>query len=160
MGVVRELLAAGCDKDKADKDGDTPLHVAAAEGHEGVVRKLLAAGCDKDKADKDGDTPLHVAAAEGHEEVVRQLLAACFDKDKANDGGMTPLFCAAQEGHEGVVRELLSSFCDVSGVVMLEGHDNLKLLFRVHFQHLFFAFVMTRHTRLALEVSLVQDHCV
>ena len=124
------------------------------------TRLLLAAGCDKDKADKDGDTPLHVAAAEGHEEVVRQLLAACFDKDKANDGGMTPLFCAAQEGHEGVVRELLSSFCDVSGVVMLEGHDNLKLLFRVHFQHLFFAFVMTRHTRLALEVSLAQDHCV
>ena len=92
--------------------------------------------------------------------VVRGLLAAGCDKDKANAGGSTPLCIAAQEGHEGVVRELLAGFCDVSSVVTLEGHDNLKVLFREHFQHLFLAFVMAWYTRLGSEVPLAQEHCL
>jgi hypothetical protein len=49
------------------------------------------------------------------------------------------LHLAAQEGHKGVVhwQELLASFCDVSGVETLDGCDNFKVLFRVHFQHVF-----------------------
>ena len=53
LAVVRLLLEAGADKDAADTDGDTALHIAAKEGHLEVVRLLLEAGADKDAADTD-----------------------------------------------------------------------------------------------------------
>jgi ankyrin repeat protein len=109
--VVRELLAAGCDKDNADAFVDTPLYAAAAMGHEGVVRELLAAGCDKDKANSDGATPLCIAAGKGHAGVVWELLATGCEKNKAGNGGRTPLHIAALDSHEEVVRQLLAAGC-------------------------------------------------
>ena len=42
--VVKVLLEARADKDKATDDGATPLYVASQEGHVDVVRVLLEAG--------------------------------------------------------------------------------------------------------------------
>jgi ankyrin repeat protein len=130
--VARELLAAGCDKDKADVDGNTALMQAAISGHEGVVRELLAAGCDRDKTDVDGATALMLAAHSGHEGVVRELLAAGCDKDKTDVEGFTALMLAA---------------------------DNIKMVFRNHFQDLFLAFTMAGHTRLGAQVSKAKGRC-
>ena len=94
---MRELLAAGCDRDKTDVDGATALMLAAHSGHEGVVRELLAAGCDKDKTDVEGFTALMLAA------------------------------------------------------------DNIKMVFRNHFQDLFLAFTMACHTRLGAQVSKAKE---
>jgi hypothetical protein len=45
-GVMWELLEAGCNTDRADNDGNTPVLMAVKRGHEGVVRQLLASFCD------------------------------------------------------------------------------------------------------------------
>jgi cytohesin len=42
--VVRALIEAGADVNKAIYNGVTPLHIAAQRGHHAVVRALLAAG--------------------------------------------------------------------------------------------------------------------
>jgi ankyrin repeat protein len=43
--VELQLLATGCDKDRADHDGNTSLHVAVQMGHEGVVWEQMASSC-------------------------------------------------------------------------------------------------------------------
>lgn len=42
--MVRALLDAGANVNQADKDGWTPLSVAAEKGHDGVVEMLRDAG--------------------------------------------------------------------------------------------------------------------
>jgi ankyrin repeat protein len=48
--VVKTLLAAGAEVDKADSDGMTPLYWASRYGHVEVVKTLLAAEAEVDKA--------------------------------------------------------------------------------------------------------------
>ena len=76
LEVVRLLLQANADKDKAIFDGSTPLYKAAENGHWEVARLLLEASADKDKATHDGATPLYIAAETGHWEIARLLLEA------------------------------------------------------------------------------------
>ena len=49
--IVRCLLEAGADKDRADIHGNTPMRSAAMNGNEEILRLLLEAGEDKDRAD-------------------------------------------------------------------------------------------------------------
>ena len=58
--------------DLADKDGATPLYVAANNGHIETIRLLLGAGAKVDLANKDGATPLYVP---GHERWSHTILA-------------------------------------------------------------------------------------
>lgn len=53
--------------------GNTPLHMAAANGHLDIVDKLLQANAQHIK-NQAGNTPLHWAAANGHDQVVNLLL--------------------------------------------------------------------------------------
>ena len=48
-----------------DKDGFTPLHLAAYEGNAKAVNVLLQAGADIEAKDKQGLTPLHASAIGG-----------------------------------------------------------------------------------------------
>ena len=48
--VVRLLLDASADKDKAARYGATALFIASLEGHHEVVRLLLQVSADKDRA--------------------------------------------------------------------------------------------------------------
>ena len=43
------------DNDKADKDGQTPLQIAAKKGNLEVLVALLESGADKDKGNPDAD---------------------------------------------------------------------------------------------------------
>ena len=43
--VVKQHLAAGTDVNSKDKDGWTPLHEAASEGHKQIVKLLVTKGC-------------------------------------------------------------------------------------------------------------------
>jgi ankyrin repeat protein len=52
--ALREEVEAGCDVDRADEDGATPLLKAAEKGHGEVVEALIKGGCDADKARNDG----------------------------------------------------------------------------------------------------------
>jgi len=60
--------------DLRDRDGQTPLLQAAANGHEGVVKALLATGkVEVDSKVGTAGTPLSWAAADGHAGVVKLL---------------------------------------------------------------------------------------
>ena len=99
----------GCDINQMDFTGNTPLHWAALNGHEGAVKILLGRdGIDPDKPDNSGRIPLHHAARRGYEEVVKIFLERDgVNPDKPDSDDRTPLWGAAQNGHEGVVKILL-----------------------------------------------------
>ena len=73
------MLAAGADIEAKDRNGNTPLLVAATEGYQDVAGKAVAlidAGVDIAARDEDGYTALHLAAAWGTAKMVARLLDA------------------------------------------------------------------------------------
>lgn len=79
-----------------DGYGDTPLLLAAVNGHTEVIKRLLAEGADPDLKDNQGCTALLLAARNGHVKAVELSLTT----------GQTPLMWAMREGHGDVVKLL------------------------------------------------------
>jgi hypothetical protein len=59
--IMKSLLDQGLDANQKDKDGWTPLHVAAVEGKIEMIEFLIAQGLDKDARNMKGETAFHVA---------------------------------------------------------------------------------------------------
>jgi hypothetical protein len=113
--TVVNLLATAALNAK-DKDGETALMKAAANGHVAVVKRLFsAANIEMWEVDKQGRTALMKAAANGQEAVVRLFLTHYIDKvypqddpvNMADDKGQTALMVAASKGSVGVIQALL-----------------------------------------------------
>ncbi|OWT42519.1 Ankyrin repeat protein [Pochonia chlamydosporia 170] len=126
--VVKLLLDKGADAEAKDDYGQTPLSwaglvegedatghqtplsLAAWNGHEAVVKLLLDKGADVEAKDEYGRTPLSLAAWNGHEAVVELLLDRGADVEAKDEYGRTPLSLAAKNGHEAAVELLIASF--------------------------------------------------
>ncbi|MGA5553711.1 ankyrin repeat domain-containing protein [Streptomyces lavendulocolor] len=110
-GIVRLLLAAGADPDRASgaDGGDLPLCGAACHGHTGAVRALLAAGAEVDRREAFGFTALGWAVRQGFTDTVQALLEHGADPGLPGTGSGTepPLVTAARRGSPSVVRALL-----------------------------------------------------
>ncbi|MBC6441364.1 MAG: ankyrin repeat domain-containing protein [Rhodospirillales bacterium] len=90
-----------------DKDGLTPLHVAARYGNMKEIKALIEAEANIKAEYGDGYTPLHEAASNGTAETVKALIDAGANI-KAQDGsGWTPLHWAAHDGTAETVEALI-----------------------------------------------------
>ena len=78
------LLANGADPDIADRNGDTPLILAARSGYAEGVARLLMARANVNKPNKLGETPLIVAVQARQPRIVSTLLKLGADPDKAD----------------------------------------------------------------------------
>ncbi|RYO74155.1 hypothetical protein DL766_006583 [Monosporascus sp. MC13-8B] len=87
----RRLAERPEDLNFADYAGNTPLQVAALNGHENIVKLLIEAGCKLDCRNSDKDTPLLDAVENGHLGVVKLLLEAGVNPRKADAEGHEPL---------------------------------------------------------------------
>ena len=56
-----------------DKEGNSPLHLAAREGHADVTRLLVLTGANVAAVNKRGDTPLQLAVLFEHDDVITEL---------------------------------------------------------------------------------------
>lgn len=82
--------------------GETPLYIAATEGHCTILRMLLEQkGIDVNMAEGSGYTPLHIAVQNGHTDVVQGLLDAGADNVTAMNG-LTPL-CISILSHDFII---------------------------------------------------------
>ncbi|MHC4715724.1 MAG: ankyrin repeat domain-containing protein, partial [Planctomycetota bacterium] len=85
----------------------SPLHIAAAGGHEEVARILLDAGADVEAGAGTWVPPLTLAAGMGHANVVNLLLDSGAGIDAKDGDGGTPLGTAAYQGRKDIVKLLL-----------------------------------------------------
>ena len=93
------------------KDGTTPLHLAAIRGNAPAVAALLAApgvsvSCSSPAHPHSLRTPLHEAAASGSAECARLLLKAGADPRAQDARGKTPASVALDAGNSKLAVEL------------------------------------------------------
>src|SRR5204863_9877236 len=107
---------AEADVNAQDDYGDTPLHAAAARGHEEVVRVLISSKADVHARRKDpiNRNALHQAAYTGNGRTVAALIAAGANANEAAEGGWTSLMIAMLYGKPDVVEALLSAGANVN----------------------------------------------
>ncbi|XP_052347291.1 caskin-2-like isoform X5 [Oncorhynchus keta] len=121
-------LLEGNSKEPADSGFNTPLHLAARNGHKDIIRLLLKAGIDINRATKAG-TALHEAALYGKTEVVRQLLEAGIDVNIRNTYNQTALDMVNQFTTSHASKDIKQLLRDATGVLQVRA---LKDYWNVH----------------------------
>eukprot|EP00933_Yihiella_yeosuensis_P035630 TRINITY_DN2922_c1_g1_i1.p1 TRINITY_DN2922_c1_g1~~TRINITY_DN2922_c1_g1_i1.p1 ORF type:complete len:503 (+),score=70.53 TRINITY_DN2922_c1_g1_i1:202-1509(+) len=111
---VRLLCEAAADTNKCSRTMETPLYIAAHNGHPDVVNALCSYSASLDVAAWLGETPLYIASHNGHLDVVRILCEAKADQDKAEKDGCTPISVAAWRGEPYIVQFLCEAKADTN----------------------------------------------
>jgi ankyrin repeat protein len=88
-------------------DGQTPLHVAAIQGHTGIVQYLLERGATVSAQDSLGATPLHEAVRYGRVDIVALLLEKGASPNIQDVMGKTPLLLVVPRGTQQETYTLL-----------------------------------------------------
>lgn len=128
MGEIRSCLV-----DEENELAETPLYIAAEQGHLDVLKELLKFAHPETLAKKNhtGYDVFHIAAKQGHISIVKQLLNHNPDLSKTLDlSNATPLISAATKGHVEVVNELLARDSQLTGIARSNGKNALHLAAR------------------------------
>jgi ankyrin repeat protein len=105
---MKALLAKGARANGTDTWGNTPLLLAAREGHTEAVRMLIKAGALIDGRDG-AMSPLAASALRGHTATVRFLISNDADINAAGLGGQAPLLLAVKLNRLEVAKVLLDA---------------------------------------------------
>lgn len=111
--LVAALRRFGMTQDSADRDGVTPLLVAAQRGCLACLTEI-ANDADVNRASPSGDTPLIIAAARADGAMVDWLLANGADIHRRNALGDSALLVAVRADAEAVVRQLVAAGANAS----------------------------------------------
>jgi len=103
--AVEALLAKGAE---VNKPGWTPLHYAAANGHDEIIRLLLDKSAYIDAESPNKTTPMMMAARGGHIYTVKLLLDEGADATLKNDLGMSAIDFAMKYEHKDIAEGLTS----------------------------------------------------
>ena len=107
QGNLTELDQLGPDIGTFKTDlGITPLHYAAAGGHDRAVELLLGRNARPDAEDMFKRTPLYLAVANGHLIVVEQLLKKNVNAKVVCVCGTSAVAKAAEHGRDDILRLL------------------------------------------------------
>ena len=112
--ISQLLIEAGASTQIKDKEGATPLYIAALGGHTSIVELLafveqnIAQGGDPNSTFGGIGSALYIASKHGYLEIVRLLLKAGANPNRYARG-QSPLKVAMQKGHTEIVELLVSS---------------------------------------------------
>lgn len=112
--LIDVFLSAKANVNAVDRQGRTPLHIAAENNQTEVAKQLIAAGADVSVVDETGKTPLHIAVAGGRSgsgtaELAAVLLAAGANPLLTTQCQRTAFDCGAERDNEQMMQLLLQS---------------------------------------------------
>ncbi|KAK3387774.1 ankyrin repeat-containing domain protein [Podospora didyma] len=114
LSAAALLDEAGCEVDRRDREGHTPLiyvagyYDAPGGGADQVIWLLVDRGADIEARVHDGRRALHYAAFKGNDACAAALISHGADLEAEDDNGWTPLHFAARYHQLGVVKLLLA----------------------------------------------------
>jgi len=111
--TVALLIEKGADVGDKNKNGKTPLHVAAYWGKVNVASTLIEKGADVNAEDAKGNTPLHETILLGSVDVAKLLINNKANVNAENKKGRTPLHVAAVWGKVNMARTLIEKEADL-----------------------------------------------
>ncbi|XP_048769523.2 uncharacterized protein LOC125675771 isoform X2 [Ostrea edulis] len=112
MDMVRDLLGLRTPL-QPDKEGRTPLHFAAQNGHLDICRLLIQHGCHPDDQDQVRYTALHRASSQGHTEVIELLINQHCSIDIQDENGNAAIHEAAWHGFSRTLDVLIKHDCNI-----------------------------------------------
>ncbi len=91
-----------------ERNHNTPLHLAALNGHFDIVKYLLKKNANVNSYNKKNQSPLHLAVHNAHSNVVEELIAHGAKLDILDNEGDTPLAWATYKGQLNIAKKLIS----------------------------------------------------
>jgi len=130
LEVVKLLVKHEADVNATDKEGERPIHFAAAEDQGDLIVELAKGALinvpeeeaeEKQRAfvnatTNEHDTALHIAAQAGYEETVKTLISIGANVNARTDTHDTPLHLAAIGGQLAVVKYLVRSKAKINAI--------------------------------------------
>jgi ankyrin len=116
LAVVDLLIRAGANVSAANREGATPMQIAATIGNAAMIEKLIKGGADPNASlSPYNDTALMFAARTGKPDAVKTLLDnGAKVNAKESWGDTTALMWAVSEAHPAVVKLLVDRGADVN----------------------------------------------
>ena len=108
---VEVLLKAGATPDVADKEGNTPMHLASIEGFDAIVKLLLEHGANPDVPNVFQNYPIHYLAMKNHHDAISAIMVAGGDVNALDMNKSSPLLLAVNYHRVAAVKALLQGNC-------------------------------------------------
>lgn len=105
---LADEVMLGTDLEAKDFQGNTPLHLAVAQGYVDWTVKLLDADVSLTTQNFKGETPLHIASLSGDEMIAKLLISQMDYVDVRNEKEQTPLHYAAMAGSKPIYDMLVA----------------------------------------------------
>ena len=160
------LVDRGCQVNKSDNKGQTPLINAIISQDDQLVSYLLEKGANVALTDHHGNTPLCHSAMTGNAEILQRVLQECqnckVDVDQKNMRGLTPLLLATQSGHLEAAKILVEkgkaslSIRDLDNFMTPE--EWMKCTSFYHASDLSFLSPKRRHKHIKKKVKTLADY--
>ncbi|XP_023314214.1 ankyrin-3-like [Trichogramma pretiosum] len=117
--LMRPVSLAPLEVDSRDRWGQTPLHLAAANGLKTATKVLLKNGADSNATDSNGSTPLHLICTSKHNDDLAKIFFAINDEKQQpikvnarDNSGNTPLHLALRYADRVLAEMLLRRGAD------------------------------------------------
>ncbi|XP_071085594.1 serine/threonine-protein phosphatase 6 regulatory ankyrin repeat subunit A-like [Haliotis cracherodii] len=105
------------DINSRNKDGLTPVMIAAKNGHKNVFDLLVKKRCNLSSVDNSGRNILHCACVGGNVRIVEYIISQdSVDLPSKDKEGQTPIMLAAKNGHKNVFDLLVKKGCSLTTV--------------------------------------------